>query len=58
MESVYSTFGFSFQLHLSTRPGNFLGEVELWDEAERVGRSKASPFMFVSDWRYHVCRCI
>uniref|UniRef100_A0A452VJQ1 threonine--tRNA ligase n=1 Tax=Ursus maritimus TaxID=29073 RepID=A0A452VJQ1_URSMA len=35
LQSVYSTFGFSFQLNLSTRPENFLGEVELWDEAEK-----------------------
>lgn len=57
LESVYSTFGFSFQLHLSTRPANFLGEVELWDEAERVSRSKGSPFLFLRDWTYHMCRC-
>ncbi|XP_015424591.1 PREDICTED: probable threonine--tRNA ligase 2, cytoplasmic [Myotis davidii] len=37
LQSVYSTFGFSFQLNLSTRPENFLGELELWDEAEKVG---------------------
>ncbi|XP_068847375.1 threonine--tRNA ligase 2, cytoplasmic [Capricornis sumatraensis] len=35
LQSVYSTFGFSFQLNLSTRPENFLGETELWDEAEK-----------------------
>ncbi|XP_053514928.1 threonine--tRNA ligase 2, cytoplasmic isoform X2 [Artibeus jamaicensis] len=35
LQSVYSTFGFSFQLNLSTRPENFLGEVALWDEAEK-----------------------
>nr|KAF6279003.1 hypothetical protein mMyoMyo1_018762 [Myotis myotis] len=35
LQSVYSTFGFSFQLNLSTRPENFLGELELWDEAEK-----------------------
>ncbi|KAF6079608.1 hypothetical protein HJG60_018554 [Phyllostomus discolor] len=35
LQSVYSTFGFSFQLSLSTRPDNFLGEVALWDEAEK-----------------------
>ncbi|XP_004431939.1 PREDICTED: probable threonine--tRNA ligase 2, cytoplasmic [Ceratotherium simum simum] len=35
LQSVYSTFGFSFQLNLSTRPENFLGEIELWDEAEK-----------------------
>lgn len=36
LQYVYSTFGFSFQLNLSTRPEHFLGEVEMWDEAERV----------------------
>ncbi|XP_022366789.1 probable threonine--tRNA ligase 2, cytoplasmic isoform X1 [Enhydra lutris kenyoni] len=35
LQSVYSTFGFSFQLNLSTRPEKFLGEVEIWDEAEK-----------------------
>ncbi|XP_036040731.1 threonine--tRNA ligase 2, cytoplasmic isoform X1 [Onychomys torridus] len=35
LQSVYSTFGFSFQLNLSTRPEHFLGEIEMWDEAER-----------------------
>uniref|UniRef100_A0A8C3YNP7 threonine--tRNA ligase n=1 Tax=Catagonus wagneri TaxID=51154 RepID=A0A8C3YNP7_9CETA len=35
LQFVYSTFGFSFQLNLSTRPENFLGEVEIWDEAEK-----------------------
>ncbi|XP_045681059.1 threonine--tRNA ligase 2, cytoplasmic isoform X2 [Phyllostomus hastatus] len=36
LQSVYSTFGFSFQLNLSTRPDNFLGEMALWDEAEKI----------------------
>uniref|UniRef100_A0A8C6WB44 threonine--tRNA ligase n=1 Tax=Nannospalax galili TaxID=1026970 RepID=A0A8C6WB44_NANGA len=35
LQSVYSTFGFSFQLNLSTRPENFLGEIEMWEEAEK-----------------------
>ncbi|XP_012930576.1 probable threonine--tRNA ligase 2, cytoplasmic isoform X3 [Heterocephalus glaber] len=35
LQSVYSTFGFSFQLNLSTRPEKFLGEMEMWDEAEK-----------------------
>lgn len=37
LQSVYATFGFSFQLSLSTRPESFLGDVEVWDEAEKVG---------------------
>ncbi|XP_006874592.1 PREDICTED: probable threonine--tRNA ligase 2, cytoplasmic isoform X2 [Chrysochloris asiatica] len=35
LQSVYSTFGFTFQLNLSTRPKNFLGEIEMWDQAEK-----------------------
>lgn len=28
-------FGFSFKMNLSTRPEGFLGEVEVWDMAEK-----------------------
>lgn len=33
---VYTTFGFSFKLHLSTRPEKFMGEPAMWDIAEKV----------------------
>lgn len=48
LQSVYSTFGFSFQLNLSTRPEDFLGEMALWDEAEKVGGTKCFPSIFVT----------
>lgn len=35
LESVYSVFGFTFSMKLSTRPEKFLGEIAVWDEAER-----------------------
>ena len=35
LHHVYSLFGFSFKLELSTRPEKHLGEVETWNEAER-----------------------
>ncbi|PVV03718.1 hypothetical protein BB560_001798 [Smittium megazygosporum] len=35
LRSVYSTLGFTFELELSTRPEKFLGEIEVWDEAEK-----------------------
>ena len=38
MTYVYSQFGFSFKLQLSTRPEQFLGEIAVWDEAEKVSR--------------------
>jgi len=33
---VYEKFGFTFNLCLSTRPEKFLGEIEVWDEAEKA----------------------
>jgi threonyl-tRNA synthetase len=37
LKFVYGVFGFTFELKLSTRPEGFLGEVSLWDMAEKVG---------------------
>jgi len=37
LQHVYGIFGFDFQLELSTRPENFMGEVETWNDAEKVG---------------------
>ncbi|KAK1303851.1 hypothetical protein QJS10_CPB11g00158 [Acorus calamus] len=31
---AYSIFDFTFELELSTRPENYMGDVELWDKAE------------------------
>ena len=36
LQFVYGQFGFSFQMRLSTRPEKFLGEVAMWDAAEKV----------------------
>src|SRR5579871_3440893 len=35
LECVYGIFGFSFNLKLGTRPEKYLGEIAVWDEAER-----------------------
>lgn len=35
LQAVYGIFGFEFQVHLSTRPENFLGEISTWDRAEK-----------------------
>lgn len=32
---VYTTFGFSFKLHLSTRPEKYMGDAAMWDVAEK-----------------------
>ncbi|XP_034246626.1 threonine--tRNA ligase 1, cytoplasmic isoform X3 [Thrips palmi] len=36
MKHVYGIFGFTFQLKLSTRPEKFLGEIEIWNNAEKA----------------------
>lgn len=35
LKAVYDTFGFSFKLFLSTRPEKYLGEIAMWDFAEK-----------------------
>ncbi|KAH9474803.1 threonyl-tRNA synthetase [Psilocybe cubensis] len=34
MQHIYGLFGFEFHLELSTRPDNYLGEIETWNVAE------------------------
>ena len=36
LKHVYETFGFTYNLKLSTRPEKFLGEISVWDAAEKV----------------------
>ena len=35
MQHIYGIFGYEFSLELSTRPENFMGEVALWESAEK-----------------------
>lgn len=48
MEFTYGLFGFEFSLELSTRPENYLGQIETWNEAEAV-----SPFSLPSIQHSH-----
>ena len=36
LQHIYSKFGFTFQLKLSTRPEKYLGDLDMWNEAEKV----------------------
>jgi threonyl-tRNA synthetase len=36
LNKVYGVFGFEFHLKLSTRPENYIGELSVWDSAEKV----------------------
>ncbi|ODM98921.1 Threonine--tRNA ligase, cytoplasmic, partial [Orchesella cincta] len=35
LDHIYGVFGFTFNLKLSTRPEKYLGDLEVWNEAER-----------------------
>lgn len=36
LKHVYTTFGFTYSLKLSTRPESFLGDIEVWNQAEKM----------------------
>ena len=36
LKHVYDTFGFTFKLYLSTRPEKYLGDINMWNDAEKV----------------------
>lgn len=44
LEYVYSKFGFSFELNLSTRPAKALGDMETWDMAEAALKKSLEAF--------------
>lgn len=39
IDRIYKVFGFAYRVELSTRPENFMGEVEQWDVATEALRS-------------------
>ena len=56
MQHIYGLFGFEFHLELSTRPDNYLGTVETWNQAEEVSPdftfSLSLPFFFAIELLY------
>jgi threonyl-tRNA synthetase len=36
LDEVYSVFSLEYSFALSTRPEHYLGEVDLWDQAEKA----------------------
>jgi threonyl-tRNA synthetase len=44
LQHIYSLFGFTFYLKLSTRPEKFLGEIEVWDKAELLLKEALEKF--------------
>lgn len=44
LRTVYNIFGFSFKLNLSTRPEKFLGDIEVWNQAEKQLENSLNEF--------------
>ncbi|XP_046278248.1 threonine--tRNA ligase 1, cytoplasmic isoform X2 [Marmota monax] len=44
LRTVYNVFGFSFKLNLSTRPEKFLGDIEVWNQAEKQLENSLNEF--------------
>ncbi|XP_043929381.1 threonine--tRNA ligase 1, cytoplasmic [Protopterus annectens] len=44
LRTVYDVFGFTFKLNLSTRPEKFLGEIEMWNQAEKQLEASLNEF--------------
>ncbi|XP_078252760.1 threonine--tRNA ligase 1, cytoplasmic-like isoform X2 [Rhinoraja longicauda] len=44
LRSVYDVFGFTFKLELSTRPEKFLGDIEVWNTAEKQLENSLNEF--------------
>uniref|UniRef100_A0A8C5BWU6 threonine--tRNA ligase n=1 Tax=Gadus morhua TaxID=8049 RepID=A0A8C5BWU6_GADMO len=68
LRCVYDVFGFSFQLHLSTRPEKYLGDVAVWNQAEKVNTTDCCDVLEADSTidiqikdaigRYHQCATI
>lgn len=44
LRTVYDVFGFTFKLNLSTRPEKFLGDPEVWNQAEKQLENSLNDF--------------
>jgi threonyl-tRNA synthetase len=51
MKFVYTKFGLSYKLELSTRPKNALGDDSLWDRAEKQLSEALTEFVGEGNWR-------
>lgn len=49
LKNIYGIFGFTFSLKLSTRPEKYLGDLEVWNEAEK--QLAESLDEFGQDWK-------
>lgn len=53
IKSVFTTFGMTYKLDLSTRPKKALGEKEIWDRAEAALARAMDNFAAEGGWKVH-----
>jgi threonyl-tRNA synthetase len=51
MKYVYSTFGMTYKLELSTRPEKALGDLDLWNRAEKDLEEAMNEFIGEGNWK-------
>ena len=49
VDYIYGIFGFEYELYLSTKPDNYMGDDDLWEQAEN--QLKASLDKFGKPWK-------
>lgn len=59
--SIYEKFGFKFEIGLSTRPDNYIGDINLWNEAEQqlkeiLDESKIEYYVKEKDGAFYGCK--
>lgn len=50
LRKVYGIFGFEFKMELSTRPDNYIGDLETWNNAEKSLENSLNRFMGKGNW--------
>ncbi|POW00412.1 hypothetical protein PSTT_13152 [Puccinia striiformis] len=50
LKTVYGMLGFTYKLKLSTRPDNYIGELEVWNEAEKRLALALDKFVGPGEW--------
>ena len=51
MQDIYKTFGMTYKLELSTRPKKALGEIGLWNRAEKALENSMNAFAGEGNWK-------
>ncbi|EGG04898.1 uncharacterized protein MELLADRAFT_37217, partial [Melampsora larici-populina 98AG31] len=50
LKTVYGMLGFTYKLKLSTRPDNYIGDLAVWNEAEKRLSSALDKFVGPGEW--------